>query len=197
MFTSNHSASTVNKHLLSSNFIPMTWGITHIPHCITLIFNLSTLFIKRTNPPMLSYLKLKKKLLAFKNESLRSVNLWGEMTQSGPQLDSKTFPCFLCVDLLKDPVTTSCEHSYCSKCLQSPRDAEEKRVYSYPQCSTCHQTSPFIAELIQLMNFLTVDLFVKNQNNEQNLKNFLFWFFSQTFVCWPNATTSNKYNKLQ
>lgn len=54
------------------------------------------------------------------------------MAQCGAQLDLKICSCFFCLDLLKDPVTTSCGHTYCMKCLQHHWDAEEKeeRVYS-------------------------------------------------------------------
>ncbi|XP_030609669.1 tripartite motif-containing protein 16-like [Archocentrus centrarchus] len=78
------------------------------------------------------------------------------MAEKGVQLDQKAISCSICLDLLKDPVTTTCGHSYCMNCIKGFWDKEDrKRIWSCPQCRKTFTPRPvlekstMLAELVE------------------------------------------------
>ncbi|XP_051743135.1 tripartite motif-containing protein 16-like isoform X2 [Ctenopharyngodon idella] len=64
------------------------------------------------------------------------------------RISQDEFTCPVCLDLMKDPVTMHCGHSYCKICITGCWD--QKRVYSCPQCRQTFRPRPALAKNIIL-----------------------------------------------
>ncbi|XP_054878273.1 E3 ubiquitin-protein ligase TRIM47-like [Poeciliopsis prolifica] len=71
------------------------------------------------------------------------------MEQNQP--DRETFSCSICLDLLKDPVTIPCGHSYCMNCIKSFWDeGEQGGIHSCPQCRETFTPRPVLKKSTML-----------------------------------------------
>ncbi|XP_060769812.1 E3 ubiquitin/ISG15 ligase TRIM25-like [Neoarius graeffei] len=67
------------------------------------------------------------------------------MAEASISVAQDQFMCPVCLDLLKDPVTIPCGHSFCKVCINGCWDQEDQKgVYSCPQCRYTFSTRPVL-----------------------------------------------------
>ncbi|XP_062864536.1 tripartite motif-containing protein 16-like [Trichomycterus rosablanca] len=73
------------------------------------------------------------------------------MAESKISVTQDEFSCSVCLETLKDPVTTSCGHSFCMVCINNCWDQEDdKGTYSCPQCRKTFTPRPVVRRNIML-----------------------------------------------
>ncbi|KAK7896135.1 hypothetical protein WMY93_021460 [Mugilogobius chulae] len=68
------------------------------------------------------------------------------MAHAGVVLDKDQFNCSICLDVLRDPVTIPCGHSYCSICIGNYWDQDDYlEIFACPQCRQTFNPRPVLA----------------------------------------------------
>ncbi|CAM4570039.1 unnamed protein product [Leuciscus chuanchicus] len=123
----DHSAGTLSFYSVSDT--------------MSLIHTVQTTFTQTLYPGFYVYLGSSVKLCCV----LLSLSSCSKMAEA--RISQDEFMCSVCLDLLKDPVTIHCGHSYCKICITDFWDQEdEKRVYSCPQCRQTFRPRPALAK---------------------------------------------------
>ncbi|XP_029301203.1 E3 ubiquitin/ISG15 ligase TRIM25-like [Cottoperca gobio] len=77
------------------------------------------------------------------------------MAQQQNLMDQDKLCCSICLDLLKDPVTIPCGHSYCMSCIKSHwHEEDQKKISSCPQWRQTFEPKPALVKNTMLADLV-------------------------------------------
>uniref|UniRef100_A0A8C5EPN5 RING-type domain-containing protein n=1 Tax=Gouania willdenowi TaxID=441366 RepID=A0A8C5EPN5_GOUWI len=76
------------------------------------------------------------------------------MAEAGLLLDRNQLNCSVCLDVLKDPVTIPCGHSYCRDCITDYWDQNQNRAAVCPQCRNTFSPRPNLCRNTEVLQKL-------------------------------------------
>lgn len=67
-----------------------------------------------------------------------------DMAQANISVTESQFRCPICLDILKDPVSIPCGHTYCMSCINNYWDRVDSGQFSCPQCRETFSPRPVL-----------------------------------------------------
>lgn len=81
--------------------------------------------------------------------------MWGKMAETNISVDKEQFCCSVCLEVLWEPVTIPCGHSYCMECIKGYwRKCELREEYSCPQCRRTFSPRPALSRNTMLADIV-------------------------------------------